>query len=279
MGKASNTPEVVTVVPPAPEWAERLQGLYGLWDRANAVGAWAEDLARRLAPPPKSRKSKKSGKPKKSAKSRKPGAAVSHDRFYVSPHGRQAAAALDVSRSESWPGLGIVHRVFTHPTMRRKGLARTLMAAAKRDFRSSRGRLLTVVGPSAGAARDFYVSQGFSEIVRAADGEALYGWAARGRHVREALLRFLKQSSLRWRPATPADWAALVAWSSLPGGRPGHVPQALLDIEWIEAFELLASPKAKFTLEVAESRHGYVVDARASGEAPAWLAKIAPTAS
>ncbi len=261
MGKASSTPEVVTVAPPAPEWTERLHGLYGLWDRANAVGAWAADLERRLAAPPRSKKSGSSG---------------SHDRFYVSPHGRQAAAALDVSRSESWPGLGIVHRVFTHPTMRRKGLARALVASAKRDFRGSRGRLLTVVGPSTGVAKDFYVGQGFSEIVRAADGEALYGWAARGRHVREALLRFLKQSPLRWRAATPADWAALVAWSSLPGGRPGYVPSTLLDIEWIEVFELLASPEAKFALEVAESRHGYVVDARASGEAPEWLAKIAP---
>ena len=257
MGEAANTPEVVTVSPPAPEWAKRLLGLYRLWDRANASGAWAADLVRRLAGPP--------------GVSRPAG---SHDRFYVSPHGPQAAAALDVSRSESWPGLGIVHRVFTHPTMRRKGLARTLISAAKRDFKSSRGRLLTVAAPSTGVAKDFYVSQGFSEIVRAADGETLYGWAARGRHVREALLKFLKQDPLKWRPATPADWAALVAWSSLPGGRPGHVPPTLLDIEWIEAFELLATPEANLALEIAESRHGYVVDARASGDVPEWLAKV-----
>ncbi|MHC4247607.1 MAG: GNAT family N-acetyltransferase [Planctomycetota bacterium] len=257
MGEPANTPEVLTVVPPGPEWAKRLLGLYRLWDRANATGAWAADLVRRLAAP--------------EGVSRPEG---SHDRFYVSPHGEQAAAALDVSRSESWPGLGIVHRVFTHPTMRRKGLARALMSAAKRDFKGSRGRLLTVVGPSTGVARGFYLSQGFSEIVRAADGEALYGWAARGRHVREALLRFLKQEPVAWRPATPADWAALVAWSALPGGRPGHVPATLLDIEWIEAFDLLALPEGGFELEVAESRHGYVVDARASGEVPEWLAKV-----
>ena len=257
-------PEVVTVVPPAPEWTERLLGLYKLWDQANATGAWAADLERRLAG-----SSGSSGSSKKSA---------SHDRFYVSPHGSQAAAALDVSRSESWPGLGIVHRVFTHPTVRKKGLAQALVSAAKRDFRGSGGRLLIVVGPSTGAAKAFYSSQGFGEIVRAADGEALYGWAARGRHVREALLRFLKQEPIRWRAATPADWAALVAWSSLPGGRPGHAPSTLLDIEWVETFERHASPEDKFALEVAESRHGYVVDARASGEVPEWLAKVATPA-
>jgi len=258
MGEASNTPEVVTVVPPSPDWAKRLLGLYRLWDTANASGAWAADLVARLAGPPGERRP-----------------TGSHDRFYISPHGPQIAAALDVSRSESWPGLGIVHRVFTHPTMRRNGLSRALVSEAKRDFKNSRGRLLIVVGPSTGVAKKFYASQGFSEIVRAADGEALYGWAARGRHVREALLRFLKQEPVKWRPATPADWAALVAWSALPGGRPGHAPSTLLDIEWIEAFERLASEKDKLALEVAESRHGYVVSARASGDVPAWLARVA----
>jgi GNAT superfamily N-acetyltransferase len=258
MGEAENTPEVVIIVPPSADGAKRLLGLYRLWDSANASGAWAADLVARLAGP------EGTWRP-----------TGSHDRFYVSPHGRQAAAALDVSRSASWPGLGIVHRVFTHPSMRRKGLAQALLSAAKADFKNSRGRLLSVAAPSTGAARDFYVSQGFSEIVRAADGETLFGWAARGRHVREALLRFLKAGHVKWRPATPADWAALVAWSSLPGGRPGHVPATLLDIEWIEAFERLATPDGKLALEVAESRHGYVVDARASGDVPEWLAKVA----
>ena len=51
MGEELEPPEVVTVVPPEPEWAKRLLGLYRLWDRANASGAWAADLVSRLAGP------------------------------------------------------------------------------------------------------------------------------------------------------------------------------------------------------------------------------------
>ncbi len=257
MPEERDQPEILTLTPPAPEWVERLQGLYKLWDAAHARGAWARDLERRLTA--------------------SPDASKSHDRFYVAPYGKQAAAALDVSRSPAFPGLGIVHRVFSHPTMRRKGLGRRLVDAAKRDFRASGGRLLILVAPSTGAAGAFYRGQGFGEAVRARDGETLFGWAARGRHVREALLRFLKHEPVRWRKAVPGDWAALVAWSALPGGRPGTQPAALLDAEWLETFERLREKGEKpFSLEVGVSRHGYVVAARASGEVPAWLATLAP---
>ena len=278
------------VVPPAPEWAARLLGLYKLWDEAHARGRWARDLERRLSTP----------------------AERSHarDRFYVFPHGIQVAAALDVSRSADFAGLGIVHRVFTHPTMRRRGLARGLIEAANADFKAFGGRLLVVVAPGTGAAREFYASAGFAEVVRAADGEALLGWAARGRHVREAALRFLRHEPVRWRRPTPGDWAALVAWSVLPGGNPGASPATIPDGEWIDVFEHLdharsgveraarVEPPARacfrahadrrsggmgtvdaggdaWSMEVGESRHGYVVAARATDGAPEWLGELA----
>ncbi len=247
--------DVVTLAPPAPEWTARLQGLYKLWDAAHAEGVWARDLAWRLSVEPATSKA--------------------HDRFYAIPYGQQVAAALEVSRSEGFTGLGLVHRVFTHPTMRRKGLARKLIDAAKRDFRASGGRMLVLIAPGAGPVRAFYDRVGFREVVRAADGEALLGWAARGRHVREALLRFEKHAVVRRRPVEAGDWAALAVWSSLPGGLAGERPATLADSEWIEVFEALRAEEPPFSLEVGISRHGHVVDARATGEAPEWLARLA----
>jgi len=261
--KESSEPEILTLSPPAPEWIEPLHGLYKLWDAAHAGGVWARDLEWRLGSSEE--------------------ASRSHDRFYVAPHGKQAAAALDVSRSPDFLGLGIAHRVFAHPTMRRKGLAGRLVEAAKHDFRRSRGRLLILVAPSTGPASDFYRGHGFGEAVRAKDGETLFGWAARGRHVREALLRFLKHEPVRWREATPGDWAALVAYSALSGGRPDAQPATLRDHEWAEVFEALRPEKKPFTLEVGESRHGYVVSLRLSAgeesltaaKPPEWLVTLA----
>ncbi|MHC4199501.1 MAG: GNAT family N-acetyltransferase, partial [Planctomycetota bacterium] len=261
--KEGDEQDILTLSPPAPEWTEPLHGLYKLWDAAHAGGVWARDLEWRLGSPGE--------------------ASLSHDRFYVAPHGKQAAAALDVSRSPDFLGLGIAHRVFAHPTMRRKGLAGRLVEAAKQDFRRSRGRLLILVAPSTGPASDFYRGHSFGEAVRAKDGETLFGWAARGRHVREALLRFLKHEPVSWREATPGDWAALVAYSALPGGRPDSQPATLRDHEWAEVFEALRPEKKPFTLEVGESRHGYVVSVRVSAgekpltaaKPPEWLVKLA----
>jgi hypothetical protein len=116
-----------------------------------------------------------------------------------------------------------------------------------------------------------YASLGFSEVTRAADGEILFGWAARGRHVREAALRFLKHAPVSWRPATAGDWASLLLYSSLPGGRPDRAPQTLRDEDWIDVMHALTAAKPKATLELGESRHGYVVAVRGTGELPEWL--------
>jgi ribosomal protein S18 acetylase RimI-like enzyme len=252
--------ELATIIPPSAEWRPRLLELYRLWDSDHARGPWARDLERRLTGP-------------------LPEGAL--DRFYWARHGEQAAAALDVTRSKGFPGLGLVHRVFTHPVMRRRGIGRDLVEFAKADFRASGGRLLLVVSPEGGTARAFYERAGFREVVRARDGESLMGWAARGRHVREALLRFLRHEPVRWRDAQPGDWAALVAWSSMPGGRPDAAPATVLDGEWIDALghagaddEEGERPGAGFRLRVGESRHGYVVAVRAEGEPPQCLRPV-----
>jgi ribosomal protein S18 acetylase RimI-like enzyme len=261
-------PEILVLSPPAPAEVEKLLRLYRLWDAAHAKGAWARDLARRLGV----------------------GQDGSVDRFYVAPHGEKIAAALDVSRSEKRPGFGIVHRVFTHPKMRRVGMAAELIEKAKSDFRASGGRILLVVAPGGGRARAFYESRGFREVVRARDGEAMLGWAARGRHVREAVLRLLKHKPASWRPADAGDWAGLVAWAALPGGRPDVEPAGLLDAEWGGVFEQLAIQTTlgnepgggedgrgdrTLLLEVGESKRGFVVAARASGAVPKWLGEVA----
>jgi GNAT superfamily N-acetyltransferase len=238
--------------PPAPELVDRLGGLYKLWDRDHARGDWFRDLSDRLSV-------------------RCP---ESIDRFYHVPYESQIAAALDVSRSATFNGLGVIHRVFAHPTQRRLGLSRKLIDAARSDFKDSRGRLLILAAPEAGAARRFYSDLGFSEIVRARDGEILYGWAARGRHVREAALRFLKHDPVTWRPAHKGDWPGLLLWSSLPGGQPGAVPDTLLDVEWIGAFDSLGGETPAFGLDVGESRHGYIVAIRTTGSPPAFLAGL-----
>jgi GNAT superfamily N-acetyltransferase len=240
---------LTVVEPPAPAWAERLFGLYRLWDREHATGAWRDDLSRRIS-------TAQSG---------------AIDRFYLVPYNDQVAAALDVTRSASLAGPGLVHRVFAHPTQRRKGLSRCLFDAVRAEFRGSGGRLLLLVAPEAGVARRFYGELGFHEIVRGADGEILFGWAARGRHVREAALRFMRHEPVRWREANAGDWAGLVLFSCIPHGDPGRIPATLRDVEWIEVFERLASPKPGFGLEVGESRHGYVVAVKTEGAAPAWL--------
>lgn len=258
---AGDKHEILVLAPPAPAEVKRLLGLYKLWDRPHAEGTWARDLALRLGS----------------------GLEGAHDRFYMLPHGRKIASALDVSRSERSPGFGIAHRVFTHPKMRRRGLASSLMARAKEDFRASGGRILLVVAPAGGAAGAFYAAQGFREVVRARDGEAMLGWAARGRHVREAVLRLLRQKLGSWRGADAGDWAGLVAHSSLPGGRPDAELDSFLDAEWGEVFERLAiqgtlpdEPEGeeagkKLVLEVGESRRGFIVAARATGAVPKWL--------
>jgi ribosomal protein S18 acetylase RimI-like enzyme len=294
MGKNKDEkPDILVLAPPAPAEVKRLLGLYKLWDKAHAAGPWARDLALRLGV-------------------RQDGA---HDRFYLAPHGAKIAAALDVSRSERPPGVrsaagspkrgragrklpgtqsgsgfGVVHRVFTHPKMRRHGYAAELISRAKADFRAAGGRILLVVAPGSGRARAFYESQGFREIVRARDGEAMLGWAARGRHVREAALRMLKPKASTWRPADAGDWAGLIAYSALPGGRPDVRPETFLDAEWGEVFERLAIQRAlpdepedgeakqKLVLEVGESRRGFVVAARASGAVPKWLKTVAGSA-
>jgi len=249
----SPPPRVLVLSPPAPEWLGPIRALYSLWDHSHARGEWAADLERRLL-----------GR----------AGAGSLDRFYLVTHGEQVAAALDVSRSADFGGLAIVHRVFTHPAARRKGLARSLLEAAKRDFLDACGRLLIVAAPGTGPAREFYSAQGFSEIVRAADGTSLLGWAARGRQVREALLRFLRQEPVSFRAARSGDWAALVAWSSLPGGRPDYSPPTILDSEWIGVL-------GGAGIEVGESRHGYIVAARpcaqggtAAPRRPEWLERL-----
>ncbi len=269
MGKKKDEkPDILVLAPPAPAEVKRLLGLYKLWDKAHAEGPWARDLALRLGV-------------------EQDGA---HDRFYLAPQGAKIAAALDVSRSKMTTGFGAVHRVFTHPKMRRRGLAAELIARAKADFRAAGGRILLVVAPGSGRARAFYESQGFREIVRARDGEAILGWAARGRHVREAALRMLKPKASTWRPADAGDWAGLIAYSALPGGTPDVRPETFLDAEWGKVFERLAIQRAlpdepdvgqakeKLVLEVGESRRGFVVAVRASGAVPKWLKTVAGSA-
>lgn len=254
--------EIIAVAPPAPEWVERLLALYGLWDGAHASGPWARDLGLRLTLPPETTRSL--------------------DRFYVSPYGNEVAAALDVTRSSRFAGLAAVHRVFTHPAMRRKGLARGLVERAKSDFRAAGGRLLILVAPEKGPARSLYAEAGFQEVARASDGEALLAWPARGRQGREAALRFVRHPPVRWRPADMGDWASLVLATSLVGLRE---PRTVLDVEWIPVLAPLegdeehgapSRPRGEWTLSVGESRHGYVVAARTRGPAPGWLRSVLP---
>lgn len=239
MGKAE---EALRIDPPAPEWEERLLALYRLWDRPHGSGLWARDLKARLA-----------------------GLAGTRDRFYAVPHGPQAAAALDVTVSPHLPALGIVHRVFTHPAARKKGLSLALLESAKTDFKALGGRMLLVNAPAEGAARGLYARAGFLEFASERD-DVLLGWPARGRRTKASLMRLLTKKPVTWREAIPGDWAGLVAWSILGSGG------GILDGEWIELFEL--QREKKLSLRVGESGHGYIVRLQAAGELPARLSGL-----
>ena len=134
--------EIISLHPPVREWIRPLLSMYSYWDEAHRSGIWAEDLRYRLEG--------KGGR----------------DVFHVALDGTIPVAALDVSSSRADVRVGCIHRVFTNPYYRHRGLARKLLARACEQFGSSGGELLMLNTGWDTSAYQLYQEFGFREMRR-----------------------------------------------------------------------------------------------------------------
>ena len=134
--------EIISLHPPVREWIRPLLSMYSYWDEAHRSGIWAEDLRSRLE-----------GK-------------GGQDLFHVALDGTIPVAALDVSSSQADTRVGCIHRVFTNPYYRHRGLARKLLARACAQFGSSGGELLMLNTGWDTSAYQLYQEFGFREMRR-----------------------------------------------------------------------------------------------------------------
>lgn len=134
--------EIITLHPPVREWIRPLLSMYSYWDEAHRSGIWAEDLRYRLE-----------GK-------------GGNDVFHVALDGTIPVAALDLSCSRADMRVGCIHRVFTNPYYRHRGLARRLLDRALEQFRSGGGELLMLNTGWDTSAYQLYREFGFQEIRR-----------------------------------------------------------------------------------------------------------------
>lgn len=134
--------EVITLCPPVREWIRPLLSMYSYWDEAHRSGIWAEDLRSRLEG--------RGGK----------------DVFYVALDGTVPVAALDLSSSQADARVGSIHRVFTNPYYRHRGLARKLLSRASEQFSAIGGELLMLNTGWDTSAYQLYQEHGFIELRR-----------------------------------------------------------------------------------------------------------------
>jgi GNAT superfamily N-acetyltransferase len=134
--------EIITLYPPVREWIRPLLSMYSYWDEAHRAGIWAEDLHYRLE------------------------GRGGRDVFYVALDGTIPVAALDLSSSRADIRVGCIHRVFTNPYYRHRGLARRLLTRACEQFGSSGGELLMLNTGWDTSAHQLYQEYGFREMRR-----------------------------------------------------------------------------------------------------------------
>jgi GNAT superfamily N-acetyltransferase len=134
--------EIITLHPPVREWVRPLLSMYSYWDEAHRSGVWAEDLRYRLEG--------KGGR----------------DAFHVALDGTVPVAALDISASRAEARVASIHRVFTNPYYRHRGLARRLLSRALEHFGASGGELLMLNTGWDTSAHHLYHEFGFRELWR-----------------------------------------------------------------------------------------------------------------
>jgi GNAT superfamily N-acetyltransferase len=134
--------EIITLHPPVREWIRPLLSMYSYWDEEHRSGIWAEDLRNRLEG--------KGGR----------------DVFYVALDGTVPIAALDLSASQADPRVACIHRVFTNPYYRHRGLARRLLGRACEQFGADGGELLMLNTGWDTSAHQLYREFGFRELRR-----------------------------------------------------------------------------------------------------------------
>lgn len=134
--------EIITLHPPVREWIRPLLSMYSYWDEAHRSGIWAEDLRFRLE------------------------GRGGRDVFYAALDGTIPVAALDLSSSQADIRVGSIHRVFTNPYYRHRGLARRLLARACEQFGANGGELLMLNTGWDTSAYQLYQEFGFREIRR-----------------------------------------------------------------------------------------------------------------
>lgn len=134
--------ELIMLHPPVREWIRPLLSMYSYWDEAHRSGIWAEDLRYRLE-----------GK-------------GGNDVFHVALDGTIPVAALDLACSRADVRVGCIHRLFTNPYYRHRGLARRLLARAVEQFRADGGEMLMLNTGWDASAHQLYLEFGFQEMRR-----------------------------------------------------------------------------------------------------------------
>jgi GNAT superfamily N-acetyltransferase len=180
--------EIITLRPPVREWVRPLMSMYSYWDEAHRSGVWAEDLRRRLEG--------KGGR----------------DVFHVALDGAAPVAALDVSCSRADVRVSCIHRVFTNPYYRHRGLARRLVERALGHFESGGGELLMLNTGWDTSAHHLYGEFGFQEIRRDpwSDG-VLMGRTMSGQSIAHwAESYFRPADSVNAVPLDAGHWAPLM---------------------------------------------------------------------
>jgi GNAT superfamily N-acetyltransferase len=134
--------EIITLFPPAREWIRPLLSMYSYWDEAHRSGIWADDLRSRLE------------------------GRGGQDAFFVALDGSVPVAALDLCRSRADPRVGCIHRVFTNPYYRHRGLAGRLLSRACEHFETGGGEWLMLNTGWDTSAHHLYREFGFQEMRR-----------------------------------------------------------------------------------------------------------------
>jgi GNAT superfamily N-acetyltransferase len=134
--------EIITLFAPAREWIRPLLSMYSYWDEAHRSGIWADDLRSRLE------------------------GRGGRDAFFVALDGSVPVAALDLSCSQADVRVGCIHRVFTNPYYRHRGLAGRLLSRACEHFESEGGELLMLNTGWDTSAYQLYQEFGFEEMRR-----------------------------------------------------------------------------------------------------------------
>jgi GNAT superfamily N-acetyltransferase len=192
--------------------------------------------------------------------------------FYVALDGTIPIAALDLSSSRADVRVGCIHRVFTNPYYRHRGLARRLLARACEQFASNGGELLMLNTGWDTAAYQLYQEFGFREIRRdpwsdgvlmgrTMNGSSVSGWA-------EAYFRPAEQTKIV--QLDGRHWAPLMLLCNQSYSHLVHHYALGILGDWAVDGRLLN------LFEVIESGKGFAVGMQTSGGALVGLATLVP---